>query len=356
MKCNPQRLTIARKRRGLSMTRLADKIGVQPRSISGFEKGEFSPSDDTLLELARCLEFPVEFFRGCDIDAPQRRSVSFRALSRMSASERDAALGACAIALMLNEWIEERFDLPSPDLPDFHGEDPEAAAEAIRSSWQLGYRPIRNVVHLLESRGIRVFSLSEDTRRMDAFSFWRADTPFVFLNTKKSAERSRFDAAHELGHLILHRHGGPTGQDVENQANAFASAFLMPASSVFATIRWSPSVSQLIKLKKKWNVSVAALAYRLRKLKLVSEWNYRSICREIAPFRKEEPEASPREASQALQKVFESLASEGISRTDVARGIGVFRTELEQLIFGLAVVKGGSQTTAERRPDLRLVD
>ena len=52
-------------------------------------------------------------------------------------------------------------------------------------------------------------------------------------DTNKTAEHSRFDAAHELGHLVLHRHGPPRGIEAERQANAFASAFLMPHGSVF---------------------------------------------------------------------------------------------------------------------------
>ena len=355
MTFNPTRLVLARNRRGLSMKQLAEDVGIQPRSISGLEKGEFGPSENTAKELAQRLRFPIEFFYGTDIDAPPRHSVSFRALSRMPASERNAALGACGIALLLNDWIEHRFNLPTADLPDLAGEEPEAAAETVRADWQLGYRPIKNMIHVLESRGVRVFSLAEDTRRIDAFSFWRADTPFVFLNTKKSAERSRFDAAHELGHLVLHRHGGPTGQEAEAEANAFASALLMPASSVYGTVRWAVGVTQLIKLKKKWNVSAAALAYRLWKLKLLSDWNYRSVCIEMAPYRKEEPDPSPREQSQVLQKVFDSLDKDGITRADAANELGVYRRELEELVFGLAVVDGGTQTTRVRNPALKLV-
>ncbi len=355
MTFNPSRLGLARKRRGLSMKQLAEDIGVKPRSISGFERGEFGPSEDTVKEMARRLRFPLDFFFGPDIDSPPRRSVSFRAMSRMPASERDAALGACGIALLLNDWIEKRFDLPHPDLPDLQDDNPEAAAETVRANWHLGYRPIKNMVHLLESRGVRVFSLSEDTRRMDAFSFWRADTPFVFLNTKKSAERSRFDAAHELGHLLLHRHGGPSGQAAEAEANAFAAALLMPTSSVFATVRWSVNVKQLIKLKKKWNVSVAALAHRLWKLKFLSDWHYRSICIEMAPFRSQEPDPSPREQSQVLQKVFGSLEMDGVTRGDVARELRVHRRDLEELVFGLTLLDGGTPTAAGRRPDLRIV-
>jgi hypothetical protein len=65
---------------------------------------------------------------------------------------------------------------------------------------------------LLEARGIRVFSLTEPCFELNAFSHWVAVTPFVFLNTMKTAESSRFDAAHELGHLVLHRHGAPQGR------------------------------------------------------------------------------------------------------------------------------------------------
>jgi len=70
---------------------------------------------------------------------------------------------------------------------------------------------------------------------------WKEGTPFIFLNSAKSAERGRHDAAHELGHLVLHRHGGPIGRKAEEQANAFASAFLMPRSSILAHVPRSES-------------------------------------------------------------------------------------------------------------------
>jgi len=104
----------------------------------------------------------------------------------------------------------------------------------LRQYWLLGERPIKNVAHLLEAKGVRVYSLMERNVEVDAFSLWRNDTPFIFINTRKSAEHSRFDAAHDLGHLVLHRHGGPRGQNAEREAQAFAAAFLMPKSSVLA--------------------------------------------------------------------------------------------------------------------------
>jgi Zn-dependent peptidase ImmA (M78 family) len=143
--------------------------------------------------------------------------------------------------------------------------------------------PIRNVIHLLEANGIRVFSLSIDAIEVDAFSMWSGDNPVIMLNTLKSAERSRFDAAHELAHLVLHRHGGPESiRDAEVQADAFASAFLMPKGSVEANAPKFPSVGELIRLKKIWGVAVSALNYRLHKLGLLTDWHYRRLCMELS--------------------------------------------------------------------------
>lgn len=360
---NPSRLELARRRRGFSKTRIAELVGVELRTISAYEKGEFSPSPETLKELANQLRFPIEFFFGPDLEIPNTRIASFRALSRMSAGERDAALGAGAIALLLSDWLDRKFDLPSCDIPDLQGEEPESAAEMLRGQWHLGYRPIKNVIHLLEAHGARVFSLADDTQRVDAFSFWKADRPLIFLNTAKSPERSRFDAAHELGHLVLHKHGGPhglsAGQSVEDQANAFASAFLMPASSVWATIRSTPTVTQLITYKKKWIVSVAALLYRLWKLRVVSDWQYRSMCIQIAEFRINEPEPAARESSQVLRKVFDALRIEGVTKSDIARELRLHPSQLEELVFGIIVAEASTSPHSVRltrpRPNLRVV-
>src|SRR6266851_3496181 len=104
---NPSRLTLARKRRGLTMIRLAEMIGVEPRSISGYENGEFSPDADKREQLAKALRFPVSFFAGDDLEELSPDIASFRALSKMTAAKRDMALGAGTIALLLNKWIEE---------------------------------------------------------------------------------------------------------------------------------------------------------------------------------------------------------------------------------------------------------
>jgi Zn-dependent peptidase ImmA (M78 family) len=82
---------------------------------------------------------------------------------------------------------------------------------------------------------MRVFSIPADDRNVDAFSFWRANRPFIFVNTAKSAERVPFDLAHELGHVLLHRGWGrPRPPGYEHDADVFAANLLMPADAVYA--------------------------------------------------------------------------------------------------------------------------
>lgn len=359
---NPKRLTLARERRGLTKTKLAKAIGVDVRSVTAYETDAFRPDRERLAQLAQTLRFPIPFFFGDDLDQIAPDIVSFRSMSKMTAGQRDSALGAGAIALLLDEWLAERFDLPVAALPDLSQESsPEAAADTMRSMWGLGELPVKNMIHLLEAKGIRVFSLSIDTAQLDAFSMWHADTPFVFLNTMKSCEHSRFDAAHELGHLVLHRHAGSKGQEAEREANAFASAFLMPRASVLANAPHMATVDQLIKCKAFWTVSVAALSYRLHDVRLVSDWHYRNLCIEIAQrgYRKQEPREAPRETSQMLAKVFAALREDGTTKADIAAALSVHVEEIDQLVFGLALTSMSSASpsalSGARRPDLRVI-
>ena len=359
---NPNRLSLARRRRGLTKTKLAELVGVEVRSITGYESGEFKPEKERLQILADQLHFPVQFFLGDDAQEITPDAVSFRSMSKMTAGQRDSALGAGAVALILNQWIEQRFELPTASLPDLSQEpSPSAAAAALRRIWGLGELPIKNMVHLLEAKGARVFSLSQDTAHVDAYSMWHSLTPFVFLNTMKSCERSRFDAAHELGHLVMHRHAGPKARAAEREANEFASAFLMPEGSVLANAPVMPTVDQLIQRKVLWTVSVAALAYRLKDVGLASEWHYRSLCIEIAQrgYHRAEPNEAPRETSQIFKKIFSALREDGLTRSDIAESLAVHVQELDDLVFGLALTAldgDGQTTTRPRRPVLQVIE
>ena len=115
---NSLRMSLARKRRGMKKRELARHIGVTERSVSSYESGSQEPESNTLKKISETLRFPEAFFFGDDPEFPTPDVASFRSLSKMTASQRDSALGAGAVALLLNEWIESRFELPSPDVPD----------------------------------------------------------------------------------------------------------------------------------------------------------------------------------------------------------------------------------------------
>ena len=338
---NPSRLVIARKRRGLSKTALAAASKISVRSLGYYESGEVDPSAEHIELLAAALELPVAFFSGPDIEEIALDAASFRSLSTMTASQRDSALAAGSFAVsLLCKWIEGRFELPEPSVPSLRGFDPETAARSLRAHWGLGERPIKNVVHLLEAHGGRVFSLPVDSASVDAFSVWHRSVPYIFLNPKKSAERGRMDSAHELGHLTLHGHGVPRSREAELEADAFASAFLMPAGDVLAHAPRSNamSVGAIHRLKKRWGVSAIALVHRFKNLQVITEWQYRSFCIQLshAGYRRHEDEI-PRDTSQVFAKVFDALRSEGMTRSAIARDLMLTSAEVDSLLVGLVI-------------------
>ncbi|MBB0233042.1 ImmA/IrrE family metallo-endopeptidase, partial [Streptomyces calidiresistens] len=217
--------------------------------------------------------------------------------------------------------------------------DPEQAADQTRALWGLGQEPAPNMIHLLEARGVRVFSLPPDCQDADAFSAIRRGTPYVFLSTRKTAERGRFDAAHELGHLVLHcEHASPRPQAAEPEANAFASAFLMPRAGLLAQQLHNAGIDRILQAKRRWGDSAMALTYRMHNLGLLTEWRYRQTARQLAEmgYRTSEPDSRmPRESSQLLAKVFQALRARHISTTDLANAVNIPPQDLNEYVFGL---------------------
>jgi Zn-dependent peptidase ImmA (M78 family) len=219
------------------------------------------------------------------------------------------------------------------------------------------------MIHLLESKGVRVFSLAVDSLNIDAYSLWNDETPMIFLNTRKSAERSRFDAAHELGHLLLHRHARKEDTRLaEDEASRFGSALLMTRAGTLARVPRLVTIQHIIAHKKQWIVSVAALNHRLHELGVTNPWQYRHLSAEIGKrgYRTNEPDPAPRESSQLLSKVLTALREDSLSQRDIAAKVSFPPSELEQLIFGLTItsldggMKSGGQQTGSSA-DLRLV-
>ncbi len=354
---NAGRLTIARKRRQLTKKDLAAKAGITALTLTRLEGGETTdPEIVTVKALSHVLGYPTDFFYLEDCEQLATEAVSFRSLSSLTARQRDAALAAGSIAFLFDDWVNKRFDLPKPALLDLRDEDPAAAAEALRGHWGIGSKPIMSMVKLLEAKGVRVFALSEQHKNVDAYSCWKDDVPYIFLNTFKSSERSRFDAAHELGHLVLHIHGASGNRDVEREADAFASNFLIHRGDLISHLSNVVSLSQIVSAKERWGVSVSALARTAFDSHLITDWQYRELCKQmsIRGYRTEEPMGLPRERSVLWQMIVEELWRDGVTRENIAAELKIPLDEIQSLIGELVAEIQPALVTGSR-PALRVI-
>ncbi|MDO9104057.1 MAG: ImmA/IrrE family metallo-endopeptidase [Methylovulum sp.] len=354
---NPIMLSIARKRRQLTKKKLAELAGVSQVTLTRIETGDTQdPDRKTIAAFAQVLSYPIDFFYIDKYEEITADAVSFRSLTSLTARQRDAALAAGVIAYLLDDWVSQRFNLPQPDLLDLRDEDPVAAALSLRQYWNIGSKPIKHMLKLLEAKGVRLFSLSESNKNVDAYSCWRNGVPYVFLNTFKSAERSRFDAAHELGHLVMHMHGASRSRDAERDADQFASAFLIPKDDLIANMPRVRSLEQLIIGKERWGVSVAALAKRSYDSNLLSQWHYRELCKQMSSlgYRTCEPKPKDREESVLWHKVFEALWRDRLTKNNVASELSIPLDEIESLIGGLCRAKPNPNPTISATHPFRL--
>ncbi|MEU0532164.1 ImmA/IrrE family metallo-endopeptidase [Amycolatopsis tolypomycina] len=358
MPVSPSRLALARRLRGLTLAELGRATGLSPQTINRWENGRQEPTPEYLGQLAEVLRLPVGFFMQPEVDPIPVEAVSFRALTKTPAFRREAVLAAGGVAREIAAWISERYRLPAADVPSLNlpknasQHDIETIALRVRGQWDLDERPIPNMLHLLEAHGVRVFSLVQDVRDVDAFSLYLENEPFVFIDTGKTAERQRFDAAHELGHLVMHQsRERAQGREAERQADRFAAAFLMPRADVLAHNLRNASPDQLIQASRRWRVSAMALAHRLGELGLLTEWGYRSVCVELAKrgYRRTEPGSRlVPESSQVLEKVLAHLRANGSGVKAIIDGLRLTHEEFNRHVFGLAktVSPGGGSTAS----------
>jgi len=289
---SPERITQGRELAGLSKTDLADRLDVSPAAVAQWESGAKNPTADNLAAISAALGIPMALLMkpkpaGLSIRGP----LSFRA--RNNAQIRRMNRKATTLAEMVAEvflWLDERIAFPVANLPVLRGEMmPDDAATHCRREWNLGDRPILKLGELLESNGIILGSAVFNDERFDAFSCVLSSRPFIFLGSEKGDRaRSRFDAAHELGHLILHQHlsecdlrDAALHKRVEAEANAFAGSFLMPEST-FKQDVINLSLEGFLKMKPRWGVSAQAMIFRSRELGIISDSQYTELFRQIS--------------------------------------------------------------------------
>lgn len=284
----PARLHQARISRGLSMVELASEIGVTRQAISQYEIGTIEPSEAVMRRIVDILDYPLDFFRKpmLNINADFSQSVVYyRKRVGTSMKLKIAAEERITQFCEIDEYFKRYVDFPEVDIlrmstdnyiDSSNNIDVEHISKDLREYWNLGTEPISNLAFLLEKKGFRISTMRHCRKKIEAFSQWyKNGTPYIFYGSEdQSALRLRFDLAHELGHLIMHTH--ITEEDmknkeiynkIEDEANRFAGAFLLPATSFVLDI-YSTSIDHFLLLKKKWKVSLSAMIYRAEELGL----------------------------------------------------------------------------------------
>ncbi|MCX6569908.1 MAG: helix-turn-helix domain-containing protein [Candidatus Aminicenantes bacterium] len=168
------------------------------------------------------------------------------------------------------------FENPVANLTVRTSEEVETAASEVRRRWELGSGPVVNLLGLLEAKGIVVY----ETRGIDGFDglsgrFGMA--PFVAVSLDFPADRVRFTAAHELGHVLC---DFSANESPESQCHAFGAAFLLPRAALekaFAPSRRKIGLGELGEVKEAFGISLQAIMYRAHALGLVSDRQLRSF-------------------------------------------------------------------------------
>lgn len=358
---NGLQLRIARIFHGRTTTELGASVGVSHSFIVQLESNVRSASDGLLAALSEQLGVLSEYFFCPSLSALNEDNVFFRSRKTTLLGVRNKSLAHVALFNTFVAYMDRAITLPAKNLPSVSvqaPEDIERAAATCRAMWELGQNgPIDNMVRALEKNGVIVARFNVEADKIDAFSRYGSRHLVVLNADRHSPTRSRYDCAHECGHLVMHgKHplGVEYDQELESQANQFASALLLPRAAFTrefpkgAHIDWPA----LFELKKRWKVSLSALVRRAHELQLITASEYQRAYKYMSAhnWRKGEPcEPSKPECSEVLDSALRKLnALTGITARDIARKL-YWSPDLFSKITGIDV---GTESSEEDEQEL----
>ncbi len=323
---NPEMLVLAREQRGLTQAELAMQTGIVQATVSKYENGTLEVSDEHLERLAHVLKFPTAFFRQRDrvfgsmcLHHRKRQTLSAKQLRQIHA-KFNVILMQIKRLLQSAEIECSRSFVPLP-VEEF--ETPDKVAKALRSAWRMPPGPVRNLTTVIEGAGGIVFTLPLDSEKFDALSLWAPEgPPVLFVNENFPGDRLRYNLAHELGHLIMHSVPTP---NQEEEADRFASEFLMPADDIRPHLA-KLTLERLATLKSYWKVSMQALIKRAHTLGVISDRQLRTFFMRLSAngWRKKEPVDIPLEQASVVQSLIKvHLQEHGYTVSELCDAIRV---------------------------------
>lgn len=351
-------LRIARQRLGFAQKDAALILEVTQPVLSRLENGISEPDESLLRVASRVYDIPKSFFniREPVYGPPVSVHPMLRAKSDVTARDMDMITAELNIRVFhLRQFLEAVDFEPSASVPILDVEQygsPSKIAAVVRAHWGIPNGPLRNLTGLMERAGIivghsdfRGASVSGVTFRISG------KPPLVLINEAHPSDRMRFTLAHELGHLVMHRF--PTPQ-MEQEANEFASALLMPEAEIRAAFKGRKiGLELLASLKPEWKVAMQALLMRVSSLELISPNQSRYLWQQISArgWRTREPadlDFQPEEP-KVLPAIIRAQFSElGYSLSELAAIANVNETEF-------AKYYGNVTSSESNKPKLRIV-
>ena len=326
-----ERLKRFRLARGMSLDDLEAAIDglVSKQALSKYERGKMQGKVTTLNRIAAALGIKSAQLWG--EPSWHIEWVAYRKRARLGKKEQEQLQSFVAEILEKRVLLQERMgerknlELPIQDFPIHKVDDAEQAALALRQQWDLGINPIANLVGVLEDHFIHIIEV-DAIETFDGISAVVRDNDKNLLAaaiaTRRGTpgDRHRFNIAHELGHLTL-----KLGEDVDAEKSAFrfGAAFLVPAEELRREVgkkisRIQPEELQY--LKWRYGMSIQAILFRLKDLRIITDSYYTKWCMEINKlgWKKREPiEIPPEKPKRFHQQVFHAL-SEGLIEEEEA--------------------------------------
>jgi Zn-dependent peptidase ImmA (M78 family)/DNA-binding XRE family transcriptional regulator len=336
------RLQLARAFNEITQAELGERLGVGQAFIGLIETGRKQPSDLLVSAMADTLGVEPKFFFEPTVDEFRVDDWSFLRYQSASATDTNRLLAHGTLLCMLTEFMDSALKLPADNVPTVprptNREEIERAADLCRMQLGLGLDvPIKNVIRAFERAGVMVATVGGRGGKIDAISRSVGKRGIILLSDDKgSASRRLFDASHEGGHLVMHA-GIETGtHETEDEANMFASAFLLPRRGFVREFPRPPSKGSwtrsywkdLFDMKKRWRASVAAIIRRGFDLKMLDAAQYQRAMKFMSAhgwLRHGEPPATEPEMEkpELLPNAFEVLEKQrGITPRDVAAALG----------------------------------
>ncbi len=313
-----EQLCLARSLRAMSQNELASRILVSQGTMSKIENGQLEPAPVLVDKISQALDIPNSFFfEYVEYTAPsstllfrRRASLSQTTLKSIGAK---IAIIRFHVAKMLKSFDVSDIPIKKLALGNWK-RTPFDSVQFCKSVLAVPPGPIRNMTAIVERAGIVIIPTVFPTREIDGvYVHDDLGLPIVVLNQDVPGDRWRWTLAHELAHAIMHM-GSLNYEDdqAEQEANTFASEFLMPQDQIRGSLAVGLDLRKLAGLKAHWKVSMQALIMRASDIGCISEYQKRRLFTKMSALRirHEEPGRFEREQPILLSSLFEQYMSQ----------------------------------------------